>query len=271
MKNSEYVLGHSDFELRRLARQAELLEPSTREYFHAAGMAPGMRVLDVGSGTGEVAFLAAEFVDPSGEVLGTDIAPVAIALHAMPLKCVGKLMSHFARAIQPKWYSIVRSISSSVAVCFTIKPIQLLCFAGLPNTCGLVARCFSLNRIGASCVRSRQRRPMIVAAAGSLTYSIGWALVLPIRVRECQAFLAAGLPAPMMRLRMIIGDAVSASEWLRAVADIAIVMLPAMEQHGIATSTDIDCDTIAERLVHEVASSGSIVIGRAEVGTWSRV
>src|SRR5262249_49365688 len=66
MENSEYALGHSDFELKRLARQAQLLEPATREYFHAAGMAPGMRVLDVGSGTGEVAFLAADFVGPSG-------------------------------------------------------------------------------------------------------------------------------------------------------------------------------------------------------------
>jgi hypothetical protein len=27
-----------------------------------------------------------------------------------------------------------------------------------------------------------------------------------------------------MRMRMIIGDAITASEWLRAVADIAIVM-----------------------------------------------
>ena len=67
MKNPVYLLGHSDFELQRLARQAKVLRPTTREWFHAAGMAPGMRVLDVGSGTGDVAFLAAELVGPSGE------------------------------------------------------------------------------------------------------------------------------------------------------------------------------------------------------------
>ena len=39
---------------------------NTFNYRHGAGM----RVLDVGSGTGEVAFLAADFVGPSGEVLG---------------------------------------------------------------------------------------------------------------------------------------------------------------------------------------------------------
>src|SRR5262249_51640755 len=51
----------------------------TREYFQAAGIAPGMRVLDVGSGTGVVAFLAAELVGSSGEVVGTDLAPTAVA------------------------------------------------------------------------------------------------------------------------------------------------------------------------------------------------
>jgi hypothetical protein len=73
-----------------------------------------------------------------------------------------------------------------------------------------------------------------------------------------------------MRMRMIIGDDASAGEWLRAVADIAIVMLPAMQQHGIATSADVGRDTIAERLLRQVASGGGIVIGRAEVGVWSK-
>lgn len=74
-----------------------------------------------------------------------------------------------------------------------------------------------------------------------------------------------------MRMRVIIGDAVSAKDWLQAVADIAIVMLPTMEEYGIATTADIDCATIAERLVHEVTSNGSMVIGRAEVGAWRLV
>jgi ubiquinone/menaquinone biosynthesis C-methylase UbiE len=79
MKNPVYMLGHSESELQRLSRQAQVLEPITREWFQTAGMAPGMRVLDVGSGTGDVAFLAADTVGPSGDVVGTDIAPAAIA------------------------------------------------------------------------------------------------------------------------------------------------------------------------------------------------
>ncbi len=79
MKNLPYVLGHSAFELERLARQERLIGKMTREYFANAGIGPGMRVLDVGSGTGVVAFHAAELVGRSGEVIGTDLAPEAVA------------------------------------------------------------------------------------------------------------------------------------------------------------------------------------------------
>jgi len=48
-------------------------------------------------------------------------------------------------------------------------------------------------------------------------------------------------------------------------------MLPTMEQYGIATPADVGVDTIADRLVEEVASGGGIVIGRAEIGAWSQI
>ena len=79
MSNPVYVMGHSDFELQRLERQDRLIGPSTRAYLQAAGIARGMRVLDVGSGTGIVAFLAAELVGPTGEVIGIDRAQVAVS------------------------------------------------------------------------------------------------------------------------------------------------------------------------------------------------
>ena len=57
-----YLLGHDPDELRRLNAQARVIDPITRRFFQAAGIGPGMRVLDVGSGAGDVAFLAAEIV-----------------------------------------------------------------------------------------------------------------------------------------------------------------------------------------------------------------
>ena len=79
MTNPAYVLGHSAFELERLDCQERLIGPSTRDYFRAAGIAPGMRVLELGSGTGVVAFLAAELAGPFGEVVGIDLAQAAVA------------------------------------------------------------------------------------------------------------------------------------------------------------------------------------------------
>src|SRR6516162_4972424 len=69
---NEYALGYSERELERLRRQAQLVNPITRQYLIEAGLAPGMCVLDVGSGAGDVAFLAAELVGPSGQVVGVD-------------------------------------------------------------------------------------------------------------------------------------------------------------------------------------------------------
>src|SRR5262245_46355878 len=74
-----YALGHSDRELERLGVQAKLFDPLTQQLFSDAGIVPGMRVLDVGSGSGDVSFLAARMVGPSGEVIGTDKSTAAVA------------------------------------------------------------------------------------------------------------------------------------------------------------------------------------------------
>jgi ubiquinone/menaquinone biosynthesis C-methylase UbiE len=73
-----YVLGHSDGEIERLKAQARLIDPITKRIFQEAGIVPGMRVLDVGSGPGDVAFLVADMVGETGEVVGVDRVPAAI-------------------------------------------------------------------------------------------------------------------------------------------------------------------------------------------------
>jgi ubiquinone/menaquinone biosynthesis C-methylase UbiE len=55
-----------------------MYEAFTRQLFHEAGLLPGMRVLDVGCGGGDVALLPSEFVGPTGEVVGIDRAACAI-------------------------------------------------------------------------------------------------------------------------------------------------------------------------------------------------
>ncbi len=75
-----YVLASSPAELGRLTLQAMILRPITERLFREAGVKQGMRVLDLGCGPGDVSFLAAEIVGPSGWVTGIDQAPEAIAL-----------------------------------------------------------------------------------------------------------------------------------------------------------------------------------------------
>jgi SAM-dependent methyltransferase len=77
-RQSRYALGHSEQELDRLSRQAEIFEPFTRQLLQQAGISRGMRVLDVGCGSGDVTLLASEQVGPSGKVIGADQAISAV-------------------------------------------------------------------------------------------------------------------------------------------------------------------------------------------------
>src|SRR5215470_5884178 len=69
---TDYVLGHSDFEIARLKVQAAALADITRRFIRECGIQPGMRVLDIGCGAGDVSILLAEAVGPSGLVVAMD-------------------------------------------------------------------------------------------------------------------------------------------------------------------------------------------------------
>src|SRR5262252_564819 len=75
---SDYGLGNTDAEHGRLIRQAARLAPLTERLFREAGIGRGQRVLDLGSGVGDVAMLAARLVGPSGEVVGVERDPRSI-------------------------------------------------------------------------------------------------------------------------------------------------------------------------------------------------
>ena len=74
-----YIFGSAESEHERLIRQAARLAPYTERFFREAGLDAGQRVLDIGSGVGDVAMLAARLVGPSGEVVGIERDPHSIA------------------------------------------------------------------------------------------------------------------------------------------------------------------------------------------------
>src|SRR5580704_4015090 len=75
---SPYALGSTDWEHERLIRQGALLSPCTERFFREAGIGAGQRVLDLGSGVGDVAMLLARLVGPSGEVMAIERDPRSI-------------------------------------------------------------------------------------------------------------------------------------------------------------------------------------------------
>ncbi len=86
---ADYYLGHSQLELDRLAAQAVVLRPITERLLMKAGLRPGMRVLDIGCGAGDVSLLVAERVGPNGHVVGIDIAEKAVTLARQRAEALG--------------------------------------------------------------------------------------------------------------------------------------------------------------------------------------
>ena len=87
--DADYILGHDDVERRRLNTQALFMEPLTRRGLLAAGLRPGMRVLDVGAGFGDVTLLAASLVGSTGSVVGIEREDSAVAAATARAAAVG--------------------------------------------------------------------------------------------------------------------------------------------------------------------------------------
>ncbi|EUA93773.1 hypothetical protein I551_8967 [Mycobacterium ulcerans str. Harvey] len=58
--------------------------------------------------------------------------------------------------------------------------------------------------------------------------------------------------------------------WLQALADLVETLLPTIQAQGVATATEVGIETLTQRLLEEVSDLGATVIGRSEVGAWTR-
>src|SRR3981081_1681821 len=71
------------------ARRAQTLAAPTERMLDAAGLAPGMRVLDVAAGTGDQSVLAAQRIGASGSLLATDISASMLEVAAQAARDAG--------------------------------------------------------------------------------------------------------------------------------------------------------------------------------------
>ncbi len=97
-ERTAYVLGSDDAEVARLDRQAASIAGPTDALLRAAGVGGPMRVLDLGTGLGHVAFQLAGMLDPEGSVLGVDQAERLLAVAEQRRAAAGAENIEFAQA-----------------------------------------------------------------------------------------------------------------------------------------------------------------------------
>lgn len=271
MSNPAYVLGHSDQEISRLRVQARLLAPATKQFLRDAGVTTGMRVLDIGSGAGDVAFLASELVGPSGEVVGSDTATAAVeaATRAAAERGLGNVTFREGDPADMGFDEHFDAIVGRYVLLFQASPAEMLRKLSRHVRSGGLVVFHEPDWVSA---RSTPSAPTYDRCVGWIRDTFRTAGTdSDMASRLYTAFTAAGFPVPSMRMQTFIGGGAACADFLQAVADLVRILVPTMERQGITTAGAADVATLAERLKLEVTANRSVVVGRSEVGAWTRL
>jgi ubiquinone/menaquinone biosynthesis C-methylase UbiE len=263
----DYALGHSNHELERLIDQARFFGQLTRSVLVEAGVSPGMRVLDVGCGPGDVTFLAASLVGPDGEVVGVDQSPSAIEVARNRAKGLRNVRFVVGDAREPAGEGVFDAVIGRLVLMYFADPAEALrAFSGHVRSGGLVI----FHEFVVTRAESVPKCHLAERCLGWITGALSSAgAELAMGYRLYSTFLAAGLPAPQQRLEGRIGGGPD-SEAYRTIAGIVRTLIPVIERAGLATAAEIDIDTLEERLRSEVVSAGAIVVTPPFVGAWAR-
>jgi ubiquinone/menaquinone biosynthesis C-methylase UbiE len=92
---ADYAMGSTDRERQRLMRQGAILRRFLATALRASGIGPGMRVLDIGFGVGDVSLLAADLVGTYGAVVGVDRDPKNVVWAVKRAVTAGRSNIHF--------------------------------------------------------------------------------------------------------------------------------------------------------------------------------
>jgi SAM-dependent methyltransferase len=256
--NSDYLLGSSDGEHQRLIRQAELLAPFTERFFRQAGIGSGQRVLDLGSGVGDVAMLLRKLVGPAGEVVGIERDERSLAVARTRAKETGYANISFVES-DISGISLNRSFDAAVGrfiLQFVPNPVSVLrSVVRLLKPGGIVA--FQEPSFAAFLYVSPQLP--LWSAAVRLMYERGFALH--------RIFQEAGLPAPEMYMVAPVGSDPDFTGWAY---DLIRTLLPRIHEFNLSMEPLGDIETLRERLHQEITSANAVVPVLPLVGAWSR-
>ena len=256
---SDYLFAQAPDEARRLKRQSEFFHRCTSAFLESADITPGMKVLDVGTGIGDVAFLLAERVGPQGTVVGVDINPVMIDFARQRAQAAGltnvsflqgdlldlALDDHFDAVVGR---AVLMYMQDRVAVLRRLsqhlRPGGLLAFQEL-----------DLTLAGTSvppaplCEQTGNRLTQVFQRAGLDTQGLNL----------FQLFLEAGLPIPEMELMTTVGGG---PDWAgyEQLVDVTRALLPLMHKFGIAKEEEVQVETLLQRLRDEAATRHNVIM-----------
>jgi ubiquinone/menaquinone biosynthesis C-methylase UbiE len=264
----DYALGYTSAEHDRLIRQAARIAPITERLFREAGIGPGQRVLDLGSGMGDVAMLVARLVGPSGEVVGIERDAGSIARAKSRVAEAGFCNVSF---IQNDVHQIANDQPFDAAVgrfilMFLPDPVSVLrTLSRLVRPGGVLAfqeaSWLSFLAFGAGLPLWSQVLSSIheTFLRSDVNPELGPALY--------HKFQEVGLPAPTMHMETPLG---SDAEFTRLICDVLGSLRPLAWQHKVSLEGLGDFDTLPERIQAEVAGAKAIVSWVSLVGAWSR-
>jgi ubiquinone/menaquinone biosynthesis C-methylase UbiE len=268
-----YVMGRSADETLRLQERARFFETLTRHLFQDAGISTGMRVLDIGSGAGDVSFLAAELVGPTGSVVGIDANPEVVRTAIRGAEASGLVHVSFIAgdirdlALEQEFDAVI----GRLVLMYSADPSATLRSAlRYVRPRGLVA--FYEPNVGAP-VWSEPMSPLHQLLARCVSEAFARSGVeMAMGTRLYEVFVAAGVTPPQMCTNALIG---AGDQWVRRFAaafgaGILRSILPVILEHGIATESELGLDTFDERYIGEVARQGSVVQWIPFVGAWGR-
>jgi SAM-dependent methyltransferase len=268
-----YTLNH-DVEEERLIIQARALDRIAEHYMREAGIGRGMRVLDLGSGMGDSALLAARLTAPEGSVVAVERSPDTVAAARERLESLGASAVRYIEADAtdlPQLDGRFDAVVTRLLIMHVPDPVAVLrAAAALVRPGGLVLS-MEYDLEAWVQVPSHPPAPLFNRMAEVVRESLARGGVHTRMGSELRsAFLDAGLGDPTLRSEQDVGGS---SGW-SGYDNLALVvrsLLPVIEATSTADPDELDVDTLADRLRAESADLGGMAAMPPLVGAWARV
>ncbi|WP_327002106.1 class I SAM-dependent methyltransferase [Dactylosporangium sp. NBC_01737] len=261
-----YALARSQEEYERLGRQAAFLHGTTARLLRDAGLSAGMRVLDVGSGAGDVALLVAGIVGPRGEVVGVDVDGAALRTAQGRTEALGLSNVRFVEgdlATAEAGDGFDAAVGRLVLMYRADPAASLRTVANRVRSGGVIAF-QELDLDPAITARSLPEESLWNDTGRLVTEAFRRAGMQVRMGRQLfGAYVAAGLPEPAMCDEALVGGGpgFGGYAWL---AGVVGALEPLMHKLGLDVPGELD--TLADRLRDDAVGSGAVVWTPSFVG-----